>query len=158
MRKLVTWIKSAELASDAEVNLFEEAYGFRFSQEHRKFLIEQTNGGKSEEEIVVPTTDCPGGAGALHGLYGINHPQKIYDLGEAISALPGLLPSLVPFGFDQGSGEIFVDMSTAVGRLVYIPIEELRDIPPRPYHVANSIAEFIEAGVALAKELNEEDD
>jgi hypothetical protein len=116
------------------------------------------NGGHPLQDFAVPTEDCPGGAGDLHGVFGVNNPEGYWDLATTISNLQHVLPKLIPFGFDQGSGYLFIDAWDKPGRLLYIPLEEMGDIPVHPYHVANSIAELFEIGPALAIELNEQED
>jgi SMI1 / KNR4 family (SUKH-1) len=151
------WENSRGLAAEWEIEEFERTHKLRFTQGHHQFLAHCTNGGQSAETLAIPTVDCPGGAGDLHGLYGINHPESYFDLARALETFGHLLPWMIPFGYDQGNNQLFIDAIEKPGRVVYIPLEEMGDNPPHPYHVADSIKEFLDEALALAAELEREE-
>jgi hypothetical protein len=151
------WTNSRDLASYQELAEFEWDHDMKFSAEHREFLRTETNGGHLELEVVVPTVGCAGGAAELDGVYGVNHPKDYLDLADAISFFGEHIPKFVPFGYDACGGQVFVEMMASSTRLVYVPYEELDVRPLAPYHVADSIAEMLETGRALAIEFESED-
>ena len=152
----IHWTNELSRASDTEVDTLELAHHVRLSREHRQFLTRITNGGSPVEDLAIPAVDCPYGAGGLLGVYGINNPADYYDMATAFEANKRFLPHLVPFGYDQGSSQVFVDMISTPGRLVYIPLDELQKSQPAIYHAANSIAEFLEKSAELTVMLNSE--
>jgi len=125
------------LASELELLEFEKRFAFRFGIEHREFLATVANGGF-------------GGAGQLDGLFGVNHPMEEIDLGSTLARRPLTESNLVPFGFDNFGGLVLVDLAERPGRLVYIPWEEQDNTPLVTYHVADTIAEFLEEASKLA--------
>lgn len=153
----IEWENSRPLAPESEVDDFEKQHFIRFSREHKRFLMTITNGGGPVGDVPIPTENCPGGAGALLAVYGINHPESCCDMGKALRVNAGLLPQLVPFGYDQGSSEVFIDVMDQVGRVVFIPLQEVHQPSPQIYHVANSIEEFLEESARLALEFLRED-
>ncbi|MDR3690723.1 MAG: SMI1/KNR4 family protein [Fimbriimonas sp.] len=141
------------LARVEDLDVFEERHCLRFSDEHRQFLSHIANGGYVRTPMIIPTVDCFGGAGLLDGIYGVNHPNGNNDLGRAVQDSGSLVPGLVPFGFDQGNGQLFIDMVNSPGRVVYVPWEELDASPLITYHVAVSIRAFIGEAEELTKTL-----
>ena len=157
----IEWEKSRQLATEScaefEVDDFERQHFNRFTREHRRFLTTITNGGGPVGDVPIPTLNCPGGAGALLAVYGINCPESFSDMGKALRVNARLLPQLIPFGYDQGSNEVFIDMMNNVGGVVFMPLWEMSAPAPQPYHAANSIEEFLEESARLALEFLEED-
>jgi len=153
----IEWVNKGGPISEPEINHFELEHHFRFSKEHRRFLMAFTNGASVSGDAPIPTEDCPGGAGGLDGVYGINHQANYLNFAKVIAIFGSGLPYLIPFGYDQGNGQLFVDMVDLPGRLVYVPYEELGNVPLKPYHVANSISEYFEEAAKLADEYSNED-
>jgi len=138
------------LASELELLEFEKRFAFRFGIEHREFLATVANGGYPISMLAIPTENCFGGAGQLDGLFGVNHPMEEIDLGSTLARRPLTESNLVPFGFDNFGGLVLVDLAERPGRLVYIPWEEQDNTPLVTYHVADTIAEFLEEASKLA--------
>jgi hypothetical protein len=149
------------LATDAELDLFELRTKLKFSQEHRQFLKTVANGGFPRANIAIPAEECFGGAGDLDGIYGVGHPNSNYDMEQSLQYdfMRGLVPMLVPFGYDNGGGHVFIDMWERPGRVVYTPWDELVGDPPVPkYHSGDSITDFFEKAVKLTAKYAEEDE
>ena len=113
-----------------------------------------TNGGSPLGIVPIPADDCPGGAGDLSGVWGINNPDEYWDMTSALEANEAFLPNLIPFGYDAGNGPLFIDMISKPGSVVYCPWDEFAGESYFPtYHVANSITEFLERAAILAENL-----
>ena len=147
----LNWHTDFGLATDLQLDRFELDHGFKFSSEHRQFLTAVTNGCHVDTDLAIPTQGCYGEACALHGIYGVNLPSESLDMSGILDIFQEHLPFLVPFGYDQGSGQVFVEMKTHPGTLVYVPWDELGERPLPTYFVANSLGEFFEAARQLAK-------
>jgi hypothetical protein len=105
-------------------------------------------------DLAIPTADCDECAGDLHGVFGIGHPNRNYDMQLAYDRTRSLLPNLIPFGYDQGNGMVFIDPGKN-GQVVFTPWDELVGEPPIPtYYVADSIERFLEEAVKLTERLN----
>jgi hypothetical protein len=152
----IEWENCGPTVSEDDVDEFEALHHVRFSKEHRRFLIDITNGGSTKGEEPIPTQNCPGGAGGLAGVFGIHHQASYFDMATALRLNEDMLPYLIPFGYDAVNGQLHVDMVNPPGRLVYVPWEELGNVPLAPYHVANSIAEFLEELPKLAAEFEDD--
>ena len=153
----IEWENSRPLASESEVDDFEIQNKMHFSDEHRLFLTTITNGGHPIGMAPVQADDCPFGAGDLHGVFGINHPKDYYDLAGYLDIFKGLIPPLVPFGYDEGDGPLFIDMMNKPGRVVYCPWDEFAGNVNFPtYHVADSIGKFLEISAQLAQDVPDE--
>jgi hypothetical protein len=136
----IEWKSNAAPPTDEEIARFERDYGVRLTDEHRRFLQTVSNGGRPIGAYQIPTTDCPGGAATLHGVYGINHPTSYYDMGRAVLLNPERARRFCPFGYDDVGGELAIDLVDRVGRVVYNPSD-----PDEVYHSANSIGELMES-------------
>ncbi len=145
-------------ATESAIREFESRNGLCLLSEHKDFLTTVLNGGYPLDVLAIPTSNCHGGAAGLHGLYGIDCPDTHYDMQSAIDDLSNFpLQGLVPFGFDQLNGHVFVEANGSFARLVYIPWDELVDSVPLPrYYVASSIADFFEAALKLTARLKAE--
>lgn len=148
----IDWIGKGPSITESDVDRFEASTGVMLAPEHRRFLVGVTNGGRPPALMPIPAVGAPYGAGDLDAIYGIGHQSWVRDLRRAFEFLPEKLPKLVPFAYDQGNGQVFIDRLNA-DHVVYIPWDELRNSPPRPYFVADSIADFLEQSVRLAREL-----
>ena len=153
----IEWENSRPLAPVIEVDEFENEHFVRFTREQRRFLTTTTNGGGPVGDVLIPTENCPGGPGGLLAVYGLNHLEMCFDMGRDLTRNAMFLQHLVPFGYDQGSSEVFIDVMDQVGRVVFIPLQEVHQPSPQIYHVANSIEEFLEESARLALEFLEED-
>jgi hypothetical protein len=141
------WQDTGPRPTDAELDEFERVHGVRLTEEHRWFLQQVANGGFLDRVVGIPTADCPGGGGPLCCVHGVNHPEPSRDLGAAIKverewALAFDERSLgryVPFGSHGLGGQVLIDMTGNVGRVVYNP----RD-PYEFYYSADSIRHFLD--------------
>lgn len=148
----IDWLDRGPVITESDVARFEKSEGITLSPEHRRFLVSVTNGGRAPALMPIPASGAPYGAGDLDAIYGIGHEHSVYELARACEFLREKLPGLVPFAYDEGNGQVFIDISSG-GHVVYIPWDEINNSPSRPYFVANSIAEFLEESVRLAREL-----
>ncbi len=135
----IEWEDSGPTLTDEEIRRFEERNGVNLDEEHKWFLRNVSNGGGPVNNLIVPTTDCPGGAADLLGVYGIGHTRNNFNLEVEINRDIGRAKQLIPFGYDDVGGALFVDMVERPGRIVYNPGD-----PDRFYHSADSIQAFLE--------------
>lgn len=134
-----------------KIRLFTRSTGISVPKSYGEFLCNVANGGSPVRPCWCLVESLDGysrGPAKLHGLLGIDHPDKNFDL-ETLSAEPKdcLYGRVFRFGYDEGGNHFCIKTKVEpIGEVCWMPFSECEDNPKdTPLRVAASFDEFISA-------------